>query len=67
MNKKQIIDIIKEYNLVSIQTRQVTLNDLNMNKIDFISDNLMKCTIRHNEDVFINTKDVKAIYGKGRK
>jgi len=61
MNKKQIIEITKDAILFNIQTNLTKIEDLNQNKIKFISDNLIRLTKDSRTDVYINTKDVKII------
>ena len=66
MNLGAILWIVAEYETVAIQTMQITINDLNKDKIKPIGD-MLRLTVNSKEDVFINVKDIKAIYGKNRK
>ena len=66
MNMGQILWIVAEYETIAIQTMQITINDLNKDKIKPIGDTL-RLTVNSKEDVFINIKDIKAVYGKNRR
>jgi len=66
MNRGQILWIVAEYETIAIQTMQITINDLNKDKIKPIGD-VLRLTVNSKEDVFINIKDIKAVYGKNRR
>ena len=66
MNMGQILWIVAEYETIAIQTMQITINDLNKDKIKPIGD-VLRLTVNSKEDVFINIKDIKAVYGKNRR
>lgn len=66
MSVANVFWIVGLYESISIQTRQITVKDLNKDKIELFG-GLLKLTINSNEDVYINIKDIKAIYGKNRR
>lgn len=66
MSVGDVLDIAQLYESIGIQTRQVTVNNLNTNKIEY-NGNLLILKINSNEDVIIDVKDIKAIYGKNRR
>ena len=63
MNKKQVVDICKEHILFQIITNKYTSPKLNMDKIDFIGDNIIKITHSSTLDVYLQTKDIIMIEG----
>lgn len=67
MNLMILSEIIEMYEKITIQTRQLTVKDLDDSKISFISSNLLRLTINSKEDVFISIKDIRAVYGKNRR
>ena len=66
MNKKQIIDIVQEYVTFEILTANYKSPRLNLNKIDFLGDNLIKIVEDSQKDVYIQTKDVIIVRGVGK-
>lgn len=66
MSVGEVLWIAGLYESIAIQTRQITVKDLNRDKIELFG-GLLKLTINSNEDVYINVKDIKAIYGKNRR
>lgn len=67
MKEPLILTILSKYETISIQTMQITINDLDKDKIEFITPSILKLTVNSKEDVFIKTRDIKAIYGKNRR
>ena len=66
MSVGNVLDMAQLYESIAIQTRQVTVNNLNINKIEYLG-NLLILKINSNEDVIIDVKDIKAIYGKNKR
>ena len=63
MNKKQIQDIAKECITFVIITPKYESPSLNLDKIDFIGDAILKITQDSRTDMYIQTKDIIAIKG----
>ena len=61
MNKKQILDIIKDSVLFNIETNTYKITDLNPNRIEFITEKLLKIKEDSRTEVYINVKDIKVI------
>lgn len=60
MNKKQIQSITGKYVTFNLETPLIKLTDLNSGKLEFVTENIIKIG-----DMYIQTKDVKIIEGKG--
>lgn len=60
MNKKQIQSITGKYVTFNLETPLIKLTDLNSGKLEFVTENIIKI-----DDMYIQTKDVKIIEGKG--
>lgn len=61
MNKKQILDIIKDAVLFNIETNIYKINDLNPDRIEFITETLLKIKEDSRTEVYINVKDIRVI------
>lgn len=67
MNLMILSEIIEMYEKITIQTRQITVKDLDDSKISFIGSDGLRLTVNSKEDVFISIKDIRAVYGKNRR
>lgn len=67
MNLMILSEIIEMYEKITIQTRQITVKDLDDSKISFLGSNWLRLTVNSKEDVFISIKDIRAVYGKNRR
>lgn len=67
MSNGDVFGIAELYESITIQTRQITVKDLNRDKINVEFGRLLNLTINSKEDVIIDVKDIKAIYGKNRR
>lgn len=61
MNKKQILEITENSVLFSIQTNLYKIDDLNKDKIEFITENLIKIKENSRTEVYLNVKDIRVI------
>lgn len=61
----EVLWITGMYESITIQTRQLTIKDLNKEKIVPYG-RLLRLTVNSKEDVFILPSDIKAIYGKNK-
>ena len=67
MNIFALKEIIEQYETITIQTKQITIKNLNEDKIYCAPRGLIRLTINSNEDVFVHIDDIKAVYGKNRR
>ena len=64
MNKKNIQDITDQYPLFEIVTNHYHSSLLNKDKINFITEKVVKLTETSNTDVYLNVDDIRLIRGK---
>lgn len=66
MNKKQILDIAEKYVNFQIITNNYESKELNMDKIDFPYEGVLKIVEASSIDVYLQIKDIRIIRGIAR-
>lgn len=66
MNKKQILDIAEKYVTFQIITNNYESGMLNLDKIDFPFEGVLKIVEASSVDVYLQIKDIRIVRGVGR-
>lgn len=61
MNKKELLAVLEDNIVFTINTPYYKSPELNMSKINFVNDHILELTIAHKEFMYIDIRDISTV------